>query len=246
MSHHLDDVDLSLQIESKKEYNKALKKLQIRLVGLQQALRRSPRAVLATFEGWDAAGKGGTIKRLTAPLDPRGVKVYSIAAPTEEEKRHHYLWRFWNRIPACGEMVIFDRSWYGRVLVERVEGFATDDEWQRAYEEINSFEKQLTDAGVLVLKFWMHISDEEQLRRFREREDDPLKSWKMGAEDWRNRGKRPQYLGAAEEMFEKTDTKHCPWRIISAEHKWHGRIDAIKQVVREMEGMLGKPKDEAE
>jgi len=138
--------------------------------------------------------------------------------------------------------VIFDRSWYGRVLVERVEGFCCDAEWQRAYEEINCFEKHLSNAGVLVLKFWLHISDEEQLRRFREREQDPLKSWKIGAEDWRNRGKRAAYLKAAEDMFRQTDTKHCPWRLISAEHKWQGRVEAIKTVVEELEEILGKHK----
>ncbi|MCE5237289.1 UDP-galactose-lipid carrier transferase [bacterium] len=244
MSSRLDDVDLSLQIGDKKEYNKTLKKWQIRLLGLQQALRTSGHALLIAFEGWDASGKGGAIKRLTAPLDPRGFRVYSIGPPTDEEKRHHYLWRFWTHIPAVGEIVIFDRSWYGRVLVERVEGFCCDTEWQRAYEEINSFERQLADSGVLVLKFWLHISDEEQLRRFREREQDPLKSWKIGSEDWRNRAKRPAYLTAAEDMLRKTDTKHCPWRLVSAEHKWNGRIEVIKTVVEELESILGKHKAE--
>jgi polyphosphate kinase 2 (PPK2 family) len=242
MPSRLDKVDLSLRIEDKKEYNKTLKKWQIRLLGLQQALRNSEHSLLIAFEGWDAAGKGGAIKRLTAPLDPRGFRVYSIGPPTEEEKRHQYLWRFWTRIPAAGELVIFDRSWYGRVLVERVEGFCRDPDWQRAYEEINSFEQQLSDAGVLVLKFWLHISDEEQLRRFREREADPLKSWKIGPDDWRNRSKRPAYLEAAEEMLRKTDTKHCPWRIIAAEHKWYGRIATIQTVVEEVEAVLGKHK----
>lgn len=240
MSNRLDQVDLSLAIEGKKEYNKALKKWQIRLLGLQQALRNSEHGLLIAFEGWDASGKGGAIKRLTAPLDPRGFKVYSIGPPTEEEKRHQYLWRFWGRIPATGELVIFDRSWYGRVLVERVEGFCTDDEWKRAYEEINSFERQLADAGIIVLKFWLHISDEEQLQRFRDREQDPLKAWKIGKEDWRNRNQRPQYLQAAQEMFEKTDTKECPWRLISAEHKWFARVEVIKTVVDELEAVLGR------
>jgi polyphosphate kinase 2 (PPK2 family) len=245
MGTRLDDVDLTLTIESKKEYNKALKHWQVRLLGLQQALRNSDHAVLVAFEGWDAAGKGGVIKRMTAPLDPRGFRVYSIGPPTDEEKRHQYLWRFWNHIPAVGEIVIFDRSWYGRVLVERVEGFCCNNDWQRAYSEINCFEEQLADAGVLVLKFWLHISDEEQLARFRAREQDPLKSWKIGSEDWRNRGKRPQYLKAAEEMFRKTDTKTCPWRIVPAEHKWYGRIECLQTVVQELESVLGKHKAKA-
>ena len=179
-----------------------------------------------------------------APLDPRGFKVYSIGPPTAEEKRHQYLWRFWTHIPAAGELVIFDRSWYGRVLVERVEGFCSVAEWQRAYDEINAFEKQLTDAGVLVLKFWLHTSAKEQLRRFREREENPLKSWKIGPDDWRNRNKRPQYLEAVEEMLRKTDTKHCPWRLIAAEHKGYGRVAVLKTVVEELEAVLGKHRAE--
>jgi len=245
MATRLDKLDLSLQIEDEKEYNKTIKKWQIRLLGLEQALRNSGRAMLIAFEGWDASGKGGAIKRLTAALDPRGYKVYGISAPTEEEKRHHYLWRFWTRIPGAGEMVIFDRSWYGRVLVERVEGFCEKADWHRAYEEINCFEEQLSDSGVLVLKFWMQISDAEQLRRFREREADPLKSWKITPEDWRNRDKRPRYVEAAEDMIARTDTKHCPWRVIAAEHKWYGRVAVLKTVVEELEAVLGKHKAEA-
>lgn len=245
MSSRLNRLDLSLQIEGKKEYEKTLHRWQIRLLGLQQALRRSDHAVLIAFEGWDAAGKGGAIKRLTAPLDPRGYKVYSIGPPTEEEKRHQYLWRFWSRIPAAGELVIFDRSWYGRVLVERVEGFCCDDDWKRAYHEINCFEEQLVAAGVVVLKFWLHISDEEQLRRFREREADPLKAWKIGPDDWRNRARRPAYLKAAEEMFDQTDLEYCPWRLVSAEHKWYARVEVLKMAVRELEAVLGKHMPEA-
>jgi len=240
MPSRLEQVDLSLQLESKKAYEKELKQWQIRLLGLQQALRNSEHALLIAFEGWDAAGKGGAIKRLTSPLDPRGFRVYGIGPPSDLERQHQYLWRFWTRIPARGQLVIFDRSWYGRVLVERVEGFCPERDWRRAYNEINDFEEQLSDAGVLVLKFWLHISEEEQLKRFRERENDPLKSWKIGPDDWRNRSKRAQYLEAAEEMFDQTDTKHCPWRVISAEHKWNGRIEVIKTVVEEVEAVLGK------
>ena len=244
MATRLDKVDLSVQVPGKKEYEKTLKKLQVRLLGLQQALRNTHHSLLVAFEGWDAAGKGGVIKRMTAPLDPRGFRVYSIGPPTEEEKRHHYLWRFWDNTPAFGEMVIFDRSWYGRVLVERVEGFCCAAEWKRAYNEINCFEEQLANAGMIVLKFWLHISEEEQLARFRDRESDPLKSWKIGPDDWRNRSKRPQYLKAAEEMFCQTDTKACPWRIIPAEHKWYGRLECMKTVVHELEAVLGKHKAE--
>lgn len=244
MSKRLDKVDLSLQLDDKGHYEKQLEKWQLRLLNLEQVLRNSKSAALIAFEGWDAGGKGGAIKRLTDPLDPRGYKVYGICAPSEEEKRRHYLWRFWSRVPCTGELVVFDRSWYGRVLVERVEGFATEQEWHRAYDEINAFEQQLADSGVLVLKFWMHISDEEQLRRFEERQNDPFKRWKITPEDWRNREKRPQYLQAAEEMLERTDTKLCPWRLIAAEHKWYARVEVIKTAVKALEHALGHKADE--
>ncbi|MEI6502130.1 MAG: UDP-galactose-lipid carrier transferase [Armatimonadota bacterium] len=240
MPTRLDKVDLTLQIADKKEYEKALEKWQLRLLGLEQALRNSARSVIIAFEGWDASGKGGAIKRLTEPLDPRGYKVYGIGAPTPEEKRRHYLWRFWDRTPGTGELVMFDRTWYGRVLVERVEGFCCEADWQRAYEEINCFERQLTDAGTLVLKFWMEISPEEQLKRFKEREASPFKKWKITADDWRNREKRSEYVRAAEAMLAKTDTKDCPWHLISAEHKWYARIEVIKTTVKELEKALGK------
>lgn len=240
MANRLDELDLTQQIESEKEYEKQLKKWQLRLLDLEQALRNSQRSVLIGFEGWDASGKGGTIKRLLDALDPRGYKAYGIAAPTPEEKRRHYLWRFWDRTPATGELAIFDRTWYGRVLVERVEGFATKEEWKRAYEEINQFEQQLCDNGTLVLKFWMHISADEQLRRFHDREKSPYKRWKITDDDWRNREKRDAYLKAAEEMFERTDTHNCPWDLIAAEHKWFGRIEVIKRVTKTLQDALGK------
>lgn len=244
MASRLDQIDLTERTKDKQTYEKQIKKWQLRLLNLEQALRNSERSVLIAFEGWDASGKGGAIKRLTSPLDPRGYRVYGICAPTPEEKRRHYLWRFWSRAPATGELVIFDRSWYGRVLVERVEGFATEEQWRRASDEINEFERQLADNGTLVLKFWMHISDGEQLRRFEERRDDPFKRWKITDEDWRNRDKRGEYLEAAEDMFESTDSAACPWRLIAAEHKWFARVEVIKQLVKTLAQALSKEPDE--
>lgn len=243
MASRLDELDLTQQIENENEYEKHLKKWQLRLLDLQQTLRNSPRSVLVAFEGWDASGKGGSIKRLTDALDPRGYKVYGIAAPTPEEKRRNYLWRFWDRTPATGELVVFDRTWYGRVLVERVEGFATKEEWKRAYDEINHFEEQLTNNSTLVLKFWMHISADEQLKRFQERENSPFKTWKITPDDWHNRERREAYLEAAEEMFKRTDTKDCPWRLIAAEHKWFARVEVIRQVAKALETALGVERD---
>lgn len=236
----LDKVDLTQEFADKDDYEAHLEKWQLRLLKLQEALRNKDLAVLVAFEGWDASGKGGAIKRLTDVLDPRGYRVYGVSAPTEEEKSHHYLWRFWSRTPRKGELVIFDRSWYGRVLVERVEGFAKKDEWRRAYEEINSFEQQLDADGTVTIKFWLHISPEEQLRRFKEREADPFKQWKITADDWRNRDKWDQYVTAAEDMFAATDTPHCPWHVISGEHKWWARVEVAKTVAKRMEQMLGR------
>ncbi len=234
----LDDVDLTQQFADKDEYEEHLKKWQLRLLKLEQALRNKDLAVLVAFEGWDAAGKGGAIKRLTEVLDPRGYKVYSICAPTEEEKSRHYLWRFWSRVPRDGELVSFDRSGDGRVLVERVEGFATEDEWQRAYDELNCFEEQLRTDGTVVIKFWLHISKQEQLKRFRERQANPFKQWKIGPDDWRNRRKWDKYVVAAEEMFARTDTPGCPWHIVAGEHKWWARVEVVKTVAQRMEAML--------
>jgi polyphosphate kinase 2 (PPK2 family) len=236
----LDQVDLTQGFKDKKEYNQQLEKWQLRLLKLEEALRNKDLAVLIAFEGWDASGKGGAIKRLTAVLDPRGYKVYSICAPTDEEKAHNYLWRFWNHTPRQGEMVIFDRSWYGRVLVERVEGFAKKPEWQRAYEEINCFEEQLRADGTVTIKFWLHVSPEEQLQRFKEREASLFKRYKIGPDDWRNREKWGKYLVAAEAMFKETDTAGCPWHLVSGEHKWWARVEVLKTVVKRMEKMLGK------
>lgn len=244
MPNRLDQVDLTQKLKDKEEYEQALKHWQLKLLDLEQALRTSDRAAVIAFEGWDASGKGGAIKRLLGALDPRGYKAYGIAAPTPEEKSRHYLWRFWDRTPATGELVIFDRTWYGRVLVERVEGFATKEQWERAYDEINQFEQQLHDNGTLVLKFWLHISAEEQLKRFKERQDSPLKSWKLTDDDWRNREKRPQYLKAAQDMFKRTDTADCPWHLVAAEHKWFARVEVLKTTVKRLETALGKHAEE--
>jgi polyphosphate kinase 2 (PPK2 family) len=234
----LESIDLSLNL-SKEDSAKQLKKVQLRLVRLQQRIRQAGIPVVIMYEGWDASGKGGSIRRMTEKLDPRGFQVYPIGAPTELEKCHHYLWRFWTRLPACGQIAIFDRSWYGRVLVERVEKFATPEEWRRAYREINDFERMLTDDGTVLVKFWMHISKEEQQRRFDEREQDPYKQWKMSEEDWRNRERWDDYREAAEEMFDHTDTSHAPWRIIAAESKHYARVDTARIVADVIARALG-------
>ena len=187
------------------------------------------------FEGWDASGKGGAIKRLVAPLDPRHVRVAQFAAPDATEKRHHFLWRFWPALPGWGGVTVFDRSWYGRVLVERVEGFATKEEWMRAYGEINDFERMLVEEGTLLIKFWMHVSSEEQLKRFEERSGDPLKQWKLTDDDWENRKRRDDYTKAIEAMFEHTDSKHAPWHIIAGDSKHYARLKVVETVNEQVE-----------
>jgi polyphosphate kinase 2 (PPK2 family) len=241
----LDDVDLSLSL-SKEESEKRIAELQRRMLelrlicaGLLGAKRPGP-PVCVMFEGWDASGKGGAIKRLVAPLDPRHAHVAQFAAPSTLEKRHHFLWRFWPPLPGWGQFSVFDRSWYGRVLVERVEGFASEDEWKRAYQEIVDFEHMLTEEGMVLVKFWMHISDEEQLKRFEARKDEPLKSWKLTDEDWENRKKRPQYEAAVEEMFEKTDSKHARWHIVPGESKHYARVHVLERVIHSIEKGLEK------
>ena len=219
----LDEVDLTLHLK-KKEYRRRLEAaqerlLQLRLVfGGQTGDREIGPPVCLLFEGWDAAGKGGAIRRLMAYLDPRHVRVVQYAAPTESELRHHWLSRFWPPLPGWGDMTILDRSWYGRVLVERVEEFASPDEWRRAYDEIRGFEASLANEGLVLLKFWIHISDDEQLSRFEKRRNDPLKGWKLTDEDWRNREKRKPYEKAIEDMFTETDRPQSPW-----EHAGRGR-----------------------
>jgi polyphosphate kinase 2 (PPK2 family) len=187
------------------------------------------------FEGWDAAGKGGAIKRLVAPLDARHVRVEQYAAPTVDEKRHFYLERFIRRLPGLGGMAVFDRTWYGRVLVERIEGYATTEQWQRAYAEIVDFERSLHLEGTIVVKFWLHLSPEEQLRRFKQREKDPLKRWKLTDEDWRNRDRWGEYASAVEEMVERTDTTWAPWHLIAGDNKRFARIAVIDTVIAEIE-----------
>jgi polyphosphate kinase 2 (PPK2 family) len=187
------------------------------------------------FEGWDASGKGGAIRRLTGPLDPRHVKVAEYSAPSEREKRHHFLWRFWPQLPGWGGMTVFDRSWYGRVLVERVEGFAGKPEWQRAYDEIVAFESSLCLEGAVLVKLWMQISPDEQLRRFEARRDDPLKSWKLTDDDWRNREKRPEYERAVKGMLRHTDHEPAPWHLIPAESKPYARVAVLETVITELE-----------
>lgn len=190
------------------------------------------------FEGWDASGKGGAIKRLVAPLDPRHVRVAQFAAPTYDEKRHHFLQRFWAVLPGWGGMAVLDRSWYGRVLVERVEGFATEEQWNRAYQEIVEFERTLAAEGTILIKFWMHVSPEEQLRRFQDRARDPLRSWKLTDEDWRNRERRDDYEVAVQDMIAKTGKKRAPWTVIAGDDKPYARVAVVEQVCHQLETRL--------
>ena len=217
------------------EYKPALKQAQLKLLTYQRSLAETKRSLIVVFEGPDAAGKGGAIGRTVERLDPRLIRVHSVVKPTQEEYAHHYLWRFWNRLPSYGQLAVFDRSWYGRVLVERVEEFASDKEWKRAYEEINQFEKLLVDDGAIVVKLYLHISKEEQLLRFKRREADPYKHWKITDEDWRNRRKWDEHNIAAQDMFEKTSTSIAPWGIIPANYKWHARVSVARSVIEALE-----------
>jgi AMP-polyphosphate phosphotransferase len=231
---------------SKKKAEARLEAAQQRLLRLRLILggqigeKRIGPPLTCVFEGWDASGKGGAIKRLVAPLDPRHVRVSQFAAPTFDEKRHHFLWRFWPKLPGWGGMSVFDRSWYGRVLVERVEGFATKEQWQRAYNEIVEFERTLVAEGMIIVKFWMHVSPEEQLRRFEDRSQDPLRTWKLTDEDWRNREKRPQYEAAVEEMLERTDPTWAPWRVIPGDDKPYARFAVVEAVCEAVEAELSR------
>jgi AMP-polyphosphate phosphotransferase len=228
----LESLDLGQHL-SKAEYERELLRYQVQLRELAWQLYRRRRSLVLVFEGRDAAGKGGTIRRLTGKLDPRGYDVFPIAAPEGEDKTHHYLWRFWHRLlpPEEKQILIFDRSWYGRVLVERVEGFAAENAWKRAYREINDFERQLVDAGAMVVKFWLHISPEEQLKRFEKRQNTPYKRWKLTPEDWRNREKWSRYDGAVEDMLLKTSTLTAPWTLVAANFKWFARVKCLQTVV---------------
>ncbi len=235
----LNRVDLTKTL-SREEYSEKLSALQDKLREIEFRIYRQRLPVVIVYEGWDAAGKGGNIKRLTERLDPRGYAVHSYAAPEGEEKTHHYLWRFWKYVPKAGHIAIFDRSWYGRVLVERVEGFCKPEEWKRAYQEINEFEGQLSASGAVIAKFWLHISPEEQERRFKSRETDPFKSYKLTEEDWRNRARWDVYAEAVEEMILRTSTAYAPWHVIPANSKYYARTCAIETVVHAIDEKLGK------
>ncbi|HUT00955.1 MAG TPA: polyphosphate:AMP phosphotransferase [Phycisphaerae bacterium] len=233
----LDGVDLSLSLE-REDYQQKLKAKQRRLRELEHQIymRRIP--VLIVYQGWDAAGKGGNIRRLTQNLDPRGYEVVPIAAPNDLEKSHHYLWRFWMQMPKAGHIAIFDRSWYGRVMVERVEGFCTEAEWKRAYREINEMEQHMTNFGTVLLKFWLNIDMDEQLRRFEARQQTPYKQWKITEEDWRNREKWDQYKVAIEEMLFRTSTPCAPWTIVESNCKWYARVKVLDTVCEAIEKRL--------
>lgn len=236
----LQKVDLSLRL-SREEEAVRLAVLQERMLELRLTCggmlgdgTLGP-PVLCLFEGWDASGKGGAIKRLVSPIDPRHVRVSQFAAPTPDEKRHHFLIRFADKLPGWGGMAVFDRSWYGRVLVERVEGFASEDQWGRSYSEIVGFEQSLAAEGTVIVKFWIHISPEEQLKRFERRAGDPLRQWKLTDEDWRNREKHADYLTAVEEMLERTDHSVAPWTLVSGESKRHARVQVLETAVAAIE-----------
>jgi len=233
---------LSLSLDNKlsqASYEKKRDKWLGRLNKVVRAAGQERRSVVWVFEGWDAAGKGGAIRRVTDAIDARDFRVIPVAKPTDEEKAHHYLWRFWRHVPRAGLITIYDRSWYGRVLVERLEGFATEPEWRRAYRELNEFELELAEHGVIVIKFWLHISKEEQLHRFRDREATLYKRHKMNAEDWRNRRKWGSYEIAVGDMLALTSTHHAPWHLVAADNKRHARLEIIKISCRQIEAALG-------
>lgn len=233
----LDHVDLSQKLTDK-EYRKLLARYQRKLYGLAWDAYKQKRSSVAVFEGWDAAGKGGAIRRITAATDARLYKVISVAAPTDEEKAQHYLWRFWRHLPRAGYITVYDRSWYGRVLVERVEQFAREDEWQRAYHEINQFEQQLCEFGIIMVKYWVHLSPEEQLRRFKEREKIAWKMHKITEEDWRNRERWNDYTSAINDMVTHTSTHYAPWTLIAGNDKKFARVEIIKTFCNQLEKAL--------
>jgi polyphosphate kinase 2 (PPK2 family) len=242
---HLDELDLSLDLPKKegkqrlKAAQERMQALRLELAGLDGDERLGP-PLGVVLEGWDASGKGGAIKRLVAKLDPRHVRVKQYAAPTPDELRHPWLWRFAPALPGWGGMAILDRSWYGRVLVERVEGFATEAEWRRGYDEINGFERMLAEEGTILVKVWLHISDEEQLKRFKAREKDPLKAYKLTADDWRNRDKRDAYCEAIEEMVERTSTQWAPWHLVEGDSKRFARVKVLETVIAAVEAGLAQ------
>lgn len=233
----LDEVALNQEM-SRKEYKKQLKFYQKKLRKLHNQIYRWKIPVILAYEGWDAAGKGGNIKRITSALDPRGYKVIPVAAPKPYELARHYLWRFWQNLPKKGHIVIFDRTWYGRVMVERLEGFCTESDWKRAYTEMNEFEEQLTDWGAIVLKFWIQIDKDTQFKRFEERQNTPEKQWKITDEDWRNREKWDEYEQAVNEMLQKTSTSYAPWHIIESNCKYYARIKALRILTEALENAI--------
>ncbi len=239
----LDQLDLTQALE-KDDYKERLKKLQAEVNELSWRAYKKGRTTVLVFEGVDAGGKGGAIRRITSAVDARLYRTIPVAAPTDEEKAHHYLWRFWRHIPGAGHMIIYDRSWYGRVLVERVEGFASDGEWRRSYSEINEFEEQLVENGAILMKFWLQVSDEEQLHRFKDREDTPYKRYKITDEDWRNREKWPLYKSAVNEMVARTSTEYAPWTLVEGDDKLFARIKVLQTVCDGMREALKKDKGE--
>lgn len=235
----LSEIDLDKEMDVT-EYRKELAKCQKKLAKLHNELYRKKIPVIIAYEGWDAAGKGGNIKRIAGALDPRGYDVHPIASPEPHEKSRHYLWRFWTRLPKTGHIAIFDRTWYGRVMVERLEGFCSKNDWQRAYNEINEFERELKDWGAVIIKFWVQIDKDTQLARFNDRENNPQKRWKITDEDWRNREKWDQYEDAVNEMIQKTSTDFAPWHILESNNKYYARIKALKIVIKELEKALSR------
>ena len=243
----LSNLDLNKQL-SKEDYERDLLRYQLQLRELAYQLYLRKRSVIMVYEGSDAAGKGGSIRRVVEKLDPRGYEVFPIAAPESEDRTHHYLWRFWRRLepPDEKQVLIFDRSWYGRVLVERVEGFAPEPAWKRAYREINEFESQLADSGATLVKFWLQIGRDEQLRRFEQREHTDYKKWKLTPDDWRNREKWDLYKAAAEEMLLRTSTAAAPWTVVEANYKWFARVKCLQTAVEAISRSLDyKPADYA-
>lgn len=237
----LSGIDLSKKL-TQSRYKRELNELQKRLEILHSELYRLRIPVVIGFEGWDAGGKGGAIRRLTSHLDPRGYQVNPTASPNDIEKVHHYLWRFWNNVPKAGHIAIFDRTWYGRVMVERIEGFCTEEEWKRAYQEINEMEAHMANSGAVVLKFWLHIDKDEQERRFKERMENPAKQWKITDEDWRNREKWDLYEEAVNEMLVRTSTTYAPWIVVEGNDKYYARVKVVRTVVDALEKKIKEVK----
>lgn len=233
----LEKLDVNKKL-SHEQYEDQIAKTQVRMRELEFKIYKQQVPVLCVFEGWDAAGKGGAIKRVTEILDPRGYTVWPFAAPKGEERTHHYLWRFWRSLPRAGHVCIWDRSHYGRVLVERVEGFCSEEEWRRAFREINEFEAHQSSFGMVICKFWLQISKDEQLRRFKSREIDPFRSYKLTEEDWRNRAKWQDYTQAVEDMLLHTSTPYAPWTVVEANNKYFARVKVVRTIVDAVQARL--------